>query len=70
MAKYQTMSSKKDEPSIGQLISIDSPAPLSGNYITLYIFYWLLPEICTVFILEANWFQLYKGAYEMTDIIK
>ena len=34
------------------------------------IFYWFLPEMCTVFNLEANWFQLYKGAHEVTDIIK
>ena len=36
----------------------------------LMIFYWFLPEMCTVFNLEANWFQLYQGAHEVADILK
>ena len=46
---------------------------LSLSGITLkwiIIFYWLVPEIYTAFNLEANWFQLYQGAHELTDIIK
>ena len=38
--------------------------------INCLIFYCLLPEMCTAFNLEANWFQLYKGEHEVTDIIK
>ena len=34
------------------------------------IVYWLLPEVCTVFTLEANWFQFYQGAYDVTNIMK
>ena len=41
-----------------------------GQMIIIIIFYWLLPEMCTVFNLEANWFQLYQGAHEVTEIIK
>ena len=34
------------------------------------IFYWLLPEMCAVLNLEANWSKLYQGAHDVTNIIK
>ena len=45
----------------------------SHKVILVYVndnFYSLLPEMCTVFIIETNWFRVYLDAHIVADITK
>ena len=62
--------SRIDQKGIENLFSFFTRIFVSDLFFIYLYFYWLLPEMCTVFNLEANWFQLYHGAHEVADIIK